>query len=108
MTKPYTLLPLVAKLRTCPSRNSGFSDKMLIETWENFKQLDLEHGDELVPSIMAGLILYDKEQFAPLLNEVEQAQMLALAAKALERFQQLTHPPNKLGNVIAAALKEST
>jgi hypothetical protein len=54
------------------------------------------------------VILYDKEQFAPLLNEAELAQMLALADKALERYQQRTHPPNKLGKIIAAALKEST
>ena len=34
--------------------------------------------------------------------------MAALAEMALERYRQKTNPPNKLGKIIAAALKEST
>jgi hypothetical protein len=104
--KPGGLLPLVAKLKVCPSHDNSLSEKMLIETWGSFKQLAPEHGDEITPAIMAGLILYDEEQFAHLLNEAERLQMAALAKVALERYRQKTNPPNKLGKIIAAALKE--
>ena len=99
---------MLAKLKACPSHDSSFSEKMLVETWGCFRQLAPEHGDEITPAIMAGLVLYDDEQFAQLLNEAERSQMLALAREALERYQQKTHPPNKLGKIIAAALKETT
>ena len=46
---------------------------------------------------MAALVLSDEEDFAQLLNEAERSQMLALAKAALERYQQKTNPPNKLG-----------
>jgi hypothetical protein len=105
-TKPSELLPLIAKLKACPSHDNTLSEKMLIETWGQFKQVAPEHGDEITPAIMAGLILYDEEQFAQLLNEAERSQMVALAKLALERYQQKTNPPNKLGKIIAAALKE--
>lgn len=101
------LLPLVAKLKACSSCDSTFSEKMLTETWACFRQLSPEHGDQITPAVMAGLILYDEEQFAQLLNEAERSQMIALARVALERYQQKTNPPNKLGKSIAASLKES-
>lgn len=46
------------------------------------------------------------KQFAQLLNEAERSQMIALAKLALERYRQKNNPPNKLGKIIAAALKE--
>ena len=107
-TKSNALLPLVAKLRACPAHDNSFSEKMLVETWNCFKQMAPEHGDEITPAVMAGVILYDEEQFAQLLNEAERSQLVALARMALERYQQKTHPPNKLGKILAAALKEAT
>jgi len=106
--KPNTLLPLVAKLKACPSHDDSFSEKMLIETWNGFKQINPEQGDEITPAIMAGLVLFDDEQFARLLNEAERSQMEALAKLVLERYRQKTNPPNKLGKIIAATLKEKT
>lgn len=103
---PTPLLPLVAILKACPSHDHGFSQKLLIETWGCLKRTDLEHGDELTPSIMAGLVLFDEEQFAQLLNEAEHAQLTALARTALERFNEKTNPPNQLGKTLAAVLKE--
>ena len=102
------LLPLVARLKACPAHDHGFSQKLLVATWDSLKQTNLEHGDELTPSIMAGLVLYDEEQFAQLLNAAEHSQLAALAKTALERFQEKSNPPNKLGKTIAAALKEKT
>jgi hypothetical protein len=103
-----TLLPLVARLRACPTQASHISEKRLRETWKGFTQTDLEHGDERTPAILAALILYDDEPWVGLLNEVERSQLFALAKVASERYQQIAHPPNKLGKTIAASLKEAT
>ena len=105
--KSSALLPLVAILKACPAHDNGFSEELLSKTWERFKQRAWEPDDEVTTAVMAGLILYD-EQFAQLLNEAERSQMAALAKLALERYQQKTNPPNKLGKIIAAALKETT
>jgi hypothetical protein len=106
--KPSGLLPLVEELKACGSRDHRFSEKLLVETWNGLKQTDPEHGDEITPAVMAGLVLADEEDFAQLLNEAERSQMIVLAKVALERYRQKTNPPNKLGKIIAAALKEKT
>ena len=109
MTGPdANLLRLFAILLACPTREERISDKLLFETWNGFKQIDPEHGDEITPALITGLILFDEESFAALLNEAEHAQLAGLGRKAMQRHQQLTHPPNPLGNVLAASLKEST
>lgn len=100
------LLPLFTLLHACPSRQGTISDKLLFETWNGFKQLDPEHGDEITPAILAGLVLFDAEPFAELLNEAEHTQLAVLGRKALDRYLQLTHPPNPLGKSMAASLKE--
>ena len=99
--KSNALRRLFAQLKECPSRHNRFPGEMERQTWERFKQ-----EDELTPAVLAGLVLYD-ETFAQLLNEAERSQMLALAAKALERYRQETNPPNQLGKIIAASLEES-
>jgi hypothetical protein len=106
--KPNALLPLVTILKECPSLDTSFSEKLLVETWNGLKQTDPEHGNEITPAVMAGLVLADEEDFAQLLNEAERSQMIVLAKVALERYRQKTNPPNKLGKIIAAVLKEKT
>ena len=100
------LLPLVTQLRACPSHDSSFSEKLLLEAWERFKHTGWERGTEPAPAVMAGLVLHD-EQVARLLNAAERAQLLAQGTLALERYQEKTNPPNKLGKTIAASLKET-
>ena len=104
--QPGVLLPLVEQLKACPSRDARLTEKMLVETWTAFKQIALEHGDAVTPAVLIGVILYDTEIFAPLLNAAEHAQLQALGKIALDRYLQLTNPPNNLGKTIAAALKE--
>jgi hypothetical protein len=53
------------------------------------------------------VILYDEEMFACLLTKAEHAQLIALSRTAQARYLQRTNPPNKLGNLIAAAVKET-
>lgn len=105
-TQSGALGPLVTRLKACPSPDHSFSEKLLIETWGSFKTIALEHGDALTPAVLAGLILYDEHTFARLLNEAERARLLALAQLALERYRQKTNPPNPLGKLMAASLKE--
>lgn len=100
------LRPLFARLQACPSLDNRITEKLLLESWGEFRQLAPDHGDEITPALMAGLVLYDQELFAPLLNEAERAQLIALAQLARERYQQKTNPPNRLGKTLAAALKE--
>lgn len=101
------LLPLVTQLKACPSLENRITEKKLLESWKAFRNIDPEHGDELNSAVIVGLILHDEEGFAPLLTSAEHTQLEALARKAYERYQQLTHPPNHLGKLLAATLKES-
>lgn len=101
------LLRLFAILHACPTRQGQISEKMLFETWNGFKQIDPEHGDEITPAVIAGLILFDEEPFAELLDEAERTQLAGLGRKALDRYLELTHPPNQPGKLLAASLKES-
>jgi uncharacterized NAD(P)/FAD-binding protein YdhS len=103
-----SLMPLMTKLKGCPSQDERITQKRLIESWNSFKTTTPEQGDEITPALVLGVILYDEEVFACLLTGAEHAQLTALSRVAHERYLQRTHPPNKLGNLIAEAIKEST
>jgi hypothetical protein len=104
--KNQNLLPLVDRLKACPAYDTRISEKALLETWKCFRQIDLEHGDELTPAIVAALVLHDDEVFAELLSEEQNSLLFALAKTAFDRYQQLTNPPNKLGKLIAGIIKK--
>lgn len=104
--KTGVLLPLVQQLKACPSRRDGVTVKRLNETWACFRTIAPEQGDTITPAVLVGLILYDPEMFASLLNTAEHAQLLVLGKTALEHYEQQLHPPNHLGKIIAEALKE--
>ena len=55
--------------------------------------------------VMAALVLHD-DRFRSLLNPSEQEQLHALIQLALDRYEQQTNPPNKLGKLIAGLIKE--
>ena len=105
-TPSGALLPLVAQLKACPTQDSSFSEKLLLEAWERFKHTGWDRGTEPTPAVIAGLVLHD-ENTARLLNPAERVQLLALGTVALERYQRKVNPPNQLGKTIAASLKES-
>ena len=105
-TPSGALLPLVAQLKACPTQDSSFSEKLLLEAWERFKHTGWDRGTEPTPAVMAALVLHD-ESIARLLNAAERVQLLALGTVALERYLEKTNPPNQLGKTIAASLKES-
>jgi len=104
-TQANPLLPLIAKLKACPTQDTRFSNELLRDAWERFKEA-WRPEDEVIPSVVAGLIIRDKD-FAQLLNEAERAQMIALSKVALERFKEKINPPNKFGKTLAAILEIS-
>ena len=99
------LLPLLERLKQCPARDNTISEQRLRETWNCVKRLSPEHGDAITPAIVVGVMLHDPETFSALLSESERAQLTALGKTALERYLQLTNPPNKLGKLITGCLK---
>ncbi len=105
-TKTGALLPLVAKLKACPSQDTSFSEKLLLEAWERFKHTGWDRGTDPTPAVMAGLLLHD-ETCARLLNAAEHTQLLALSQVAQERYHEKAHPKNQLGKTLAASLKDS-
>lgn len=109
MTAPtpiHPLQPLFARLQACPSRDDRVTEQRFRETWGALKTVAPEHGDTITPALLVGVILYDPETFASLLNAAEHAQLTALGQVALERYLELTHPPHRLGPLLAAAFKE--
>jgi hypothetical protein len=101
------LLPLVTQLKSCPTQDDRITTKRLFEAWASFKQIAPDRGDSISSAMLAGLILYDPETFASLLTAAEQEQLITLGLVALERYQTRTNPPNKLGKLIAEAIKET-
>ena len=105
--KTESLQPLVARLRACPTHETNLSRELFIECWDEL------HRDDITPlikptiPILAALVLHD-DRFATLLNAAEHAQLLGLIKLALDRYEQQTQPPNKLGKLIAGILKETT
>ncbi len=55
--------------------------------------------------ILAALLLQD-HRFARLLNATEQEQLHGLVNLALERYEQQTNPPNKLGKLLVGIIKD--
>ena len=103
--KTESLQPLVARLRTCPTHETNLSRELFIECWDELHRDDITTLVKPTIPILAALVLHD-ERFAALLNGAEQAQLLNLIKLALERYEQQTQPPNKLGKLIAGILKE--
>lgn len=99
------LLPLVTKLKSCPTLENGFSKELVRDAWEGFKDA-WKPGHSLTPAVIAALVIHNGT-FALLLDEAERAQLLALSYVALERFKEKTNPPNKLGKTLAAILEIS-
>ena len=101
------LLPLVTRLKACPTQDDRITPKRLFEAWASFKQIAPERGDPISSALLAGLILFEPEPFASLLTAAEQEQLITLGLVALERYQTRSNPPNQLGKVIAEAIKET-
>jgi hypothetical protein len=96
---------LIARLKACPARDASITRERFLEGWETLRREEVTSKPSL--PILAALVLQD-DRFAQLLNEVEQAQLLTLVNRALDRYEQETNPPNKLGKLIAGSLKKES
>jgi hypothetical protein len=103
--KNKILLPLVEKLKACPSHDEDFSREMFLECWDELRREDVSAFIVPTVPVMAALVLND-ERFKQLLDETEQSQLSALVNLALERYTRKTNPPNKLGKLIAGIIKK--
>jgi len=96
---------IVATLKACPSHHASVSRERFIEGWAELQREDVTPFIKPTVPVMAALLLHD-DRFTQLLNEAEQLKLKALVQLALDRYEQQTHPPNKLGKLIAGLIKE--
>ena len=101
------LLTLVAKLKACPAHDASVSREMFLAGWDALRREDLTPFLKPTLPVMAALLLSDAS-FKQLLNEAEQAQLLALVNLAIDRYDEKANPPNKLGKLIAGSLKQES
>lgn len=104
--KNETLLPLVKKLKGCPSHDESFSREMFLECWGELQREDVTAYVNPTLPVMAALVLSD-ERFAALLDEAESELLSELVKAALDRYEQRTSPPNKFGKLIAGIIKSN-
>lgn len=100
-----SLIPLVARLKACPAHNTGVSRELFIESWDALRREDVAPLRKPTAAIMGALLLHD-HRFARLLNVTEQERLRTLVNAALDRYEQQTNPPNKLGKLIAGIINK--
>ena len=101
------LMELSQRLKACPSLDTSINPKLFRETWNAFREINLDQGDEITTAVITAVILYDPQSFSPLLDEAELSLLNTIARSALERYQTKTNPANQPGKLIAELLKET-
>jgi hypothetical protein len=96
---------IVATLRNCTSHHASVSRERFIEGWAELCREDVTPFIKPTVPVMAALLLHD-DRFTQLLNEAEQLKLKALVQLALDRYEQQTNPPNKLGRLLTGLIKE--
>ena len=96
---------IVATLKACPSHHASVSRERFIAGWTELCREDVTPLIKPTVPVMAALLLHD-DQFASLLNSSERDQLDALIQLALDRYEQQTNPPNKLGRLLTGLIKE--
>ena len=96
---------IVATLKACPSQHASVSRERFQAGWNELCREDVTPLIKPTVPVMAALLLHD-DRFRALLNPSEQEQLHALIQLALDRYEQQTNPPNKLGRLIAGIIKE--
>jgi len=96
---------LMTTLRACPAHETFVSRELFLECWNELTREDVTPFNKPTLPVMAALVLHD-DRFEALLNEAEQEQLRACVQLALDRYTEQTHPPNKLGRLLAGLTKE--
>jgi len=100
-----TQLPLVAQLRRCPTHAATVSREQFIAAWQELQRVDVTPFLQPTVPILAALLLSD-DRFTGLLDESESAQLNDLVELALNRYDQQTNPPNKLGRILSGLIRK--
>lgn len=102
-----SLLPLLARLKACPAHDAHVSRETFVACWDELRRQDVTPLRQPTAPIMAALLLHD-HRFARLLTASERELLQALVTLALDRYEQQTNPPNKLGKLIAGIIKNES
>lgn len=94
-------------LRACPAHETFVSRELFQECWGELTREDVTPFAKPTLPVMAALVLQD-DRFEALLNDAEQEQLRSLVQLALNRYEEQTHPPNKLGRILSGIIKENT
>jgi hypothetical protein len=105
--KNEPLLALVTKLKACPAHDRSITREMFLECWNEIKNEDVTPFNKPTVTVMAALVM-GSDMFAALLDEAERMQMQSLVNFAIDRYDQKTNPPNKLGKIIAGIIKKDS
>ena len=103
-TKAGALLPLMEKLRACPSKESCHTPEQLMEHWKRVGEQEIQN-DKPTLSIIAALVL--DSTFASLLTKEELSQFTTLARSALDRYAIKNKTP-KVGRILFDCIKEES
>lgn len=98
---------LVQNLRLRPTLKPSLTPRQLHEIWSCFRRLDPEHGDDVTPAMLAGLILFDEETFAGLVTEEQLDQLHIIAGQVMQQYELAIKPKNQVGQLLATTIKES-
>ena len=96
---------ILAVLKSCPTHHASVTREQFLAGWAELQGERLGHQPTL--PIMAALLLHD-DRFMPLLNDTELSQLQALVQLALDRYEQQTNPPNKLGRLLTGLTKQES
>jgi hypothetical protein len=104
MNTTNALLPLVHQLTSCPSRDSEGLRKSVEDWWEALRARKFNDLGNAKRAVLAAVIVNGCPSLA--LERPEHKELLRLADLALQKFEGRAQPKNKVGNLIAGALKE--
>ena len=98
---------IVATLRACPTQHASVSRERFQGSWAELCREDVTPLLKPTIPVMAALLLHD-DRFAALLDSSERDQLDSLIQLALDRYEQQTNPPNKLGRLLTADCVRAT
>jgi hypothetical protein len=99
------LAVLVGKLKAASSNHGKIVQDQASEKWDLLRKDSLKQAGAPSKAAIAALCVMNPRE--PKLLSTEEAQQLqALINVAVNRYEQLVNPPNKVGNLIAGVMKE--
>jgi hypothetical protein len=104
MNAKNTLLPLVHELTNCPSRDSEGLHKSVEDSWEALRNRKFNDLGNAKRAVLAAVIIHGCPSLA--IERADHRELFRLADLLLQRFEERANPKNKVGHLIADALKE--